>query len=143
MFLYDLLQDPAILPGDDPEAVDVPDFVRPDYPFDLPPYRRAFFARVFDAAGVPQHCPVAECRRTRHCQGSDGPPCYRADRDRLNRLLFRVWVASRLMNEQGIFEVAAQLEQELGGPPLKLPEGHPAIALSGGDRRGAPRRRGR
>jgi hypothetical protein len=118
MFLYDLLKDPALLPSED--AIDLPDFVRPDYPFDLPPYRRAFFARVFEAAGVPRTCPNGACRRARRCQGEAGPPCYRADRERLSRLLLRVYVALHYMTPEGIAAVAIDLDEELGGPPLNL-----------------------
>jgi hypothetical protein len=118
MFLYDLLKDPVVRIPED--QVDLPDFVRPDYPFDLPSYRRAFFTRVFEAAGVPLICPNPQCRRSRRCAGEDGPDCYRADRERLSRLLMRVYVACNMLNPEGIAEVAMALDSELGGPPLNM-----------------------
>jgi len=118
MFLYDLLQDPLMRTPDD--SIDLPDFVRPDYPFDLPPYRRAFVSRVFEAAGAPKTCPHSACRRSRRCAGEDGPPCYRADRERLSRLLLRVYLALNHMTPEGVAEVAIDLETERGGPPLHL-----------------------
>ncbi len=128
MLLFDLLRDPTLrIPNDVP---DLPDFVRPDYPFDLPPYRRAFFTRVFEAAGVPRACPAPECRRSGRCRGQDGPPCYRAERARLNRLLLRVYMACNYLDEVGCYEIARQLETELGGPPLRLPPDYLAPPLS-------------
>jgi len=113
LFLEDLANDPAIRIPED--HIDLPDFVLPDYPFDLPPYRRAFFTRVFEAAGVPAACKVPACRRSRRCQGEDGPPCYRADRKRLSLLLQAVYVACNCMDEEEFAQVAVMLAIEYGG----------------------------
>jgi hypothetical protein len=92
----------------------IPDFVRPDYPYDLPYYRRPFYARIFEEAGVPRRCPIARCRRSGRCEGVDGPPCYRADRARLNRLLNRVYTAFDVMSEESIARTALELEEAFG-----------------------------
>jgi hypothetical protein len=42
-------------------------------------------------AGAPHHCPELACRRARKCQGGDGPPCFRADREELREVLFLAW----------------------------------------------------
>jgi hypothetical protein len=119
MFLHDLVGDPAVcIPHD---SLDLPDFVRLDYPFDLPPYRRPFFTRVFEAAGVPKICPVAACRRSRRCEGKDGPPCYHAHRQPLSRLLLKVYVALNFLNEEGFATIADNLQSELGGGPIEYP----------------------
>jgi hypothetical protein len=69
----------------------LPDFIKPSYPFDLPPERLPFARHVFGLVGAPRHCPEALCRRAKECQGGDGPPCFRADRRDLQQVLF-LWV---------------------------------------------------
>jgi hypothetical protein len=114
MFLEDLANDPAIRIPED--HIDLPDFVLPHYPFDLPPYRRAFFAKVFEAAGVPATCKVPACRRSKRCQGEDGPPCYRADRKRLSMLLLSVYLACNCFDEDEFARTAVMLEVEFDQP---------------------------
>src|SRR5215207_6966148 len=58
----------------------LPDFIKPDYPFDLPPERLAVAQAIFTECGVPARCPQEACRRSMRCRGGDGPPCFRADR---------------------------------------------------------------
>ena len=115
MFLIDLVNDPAIQIPED--HIDLPDFVLPQYPFDLPPYRREFFSRVFEAAGVPATCKVAACRRSGRCEGGDGPPCYRANRERLSHLLLLVYVACNACEQEEIAKIAVALEVEFGEEP--------------------------
>lgn len=69
----------------------LPDFIKPDYPLDIPPARMPFVRTVFTSVGAPRHCPAPACRRARACQGGDGPPCYRADRSDLQQALFLFW----------------------------------------------------
>ena len=69
----------------------VPDFVKHTYPFDLPPERLPFAQQMFTWEGAPKYCPVPACRRTGQCLGGDGPPCFRADRDDLQQVLFLWW----------------------------------------------------
>jgi hypothetical protein len=83
-------------PFDDPDfrqwwAETVPDFLWLNYPFDIPPGRMPFATRVMTMAGAPRHCPELACRRARKCQGGDGPPCFRADREELREVLFLAW----------------------------------------------------
>lgn len=70
----------------------VPDFLKPSYPFDVPPDRLPFAREVLSFAGAPRHCPQSACRRARACRGGDGPPCYRADRKALQRIMFLIWL---------------------------------------------------
>jgi hypothetical protein len=70
----------------------LPDFIKPNYPFDVPPERMAYASAVFTAAHVYAACPEAGCRRERACLGGEGPPCYRADRRNLRQLLFLMWM---------------------------------------------------
>ena len=70
----------------------VPDFIRPDYPFDVPPGRLPFAQYVFTQVGAPRFCPETACRRCGECRGGDGPPCLRADRKRLLHVLFLWWM---------------------------------------------------
>jgi hypothetical protein len=69
----------------------VPDFVKPGYPLDIPPDRMPFVRFVFTECGAAYHCPEAACRRARECLGGAGPPCYRADRKDLQQVLFCWW----------------------------------------------------
>ena len=69
----------------------LPDFIKPSYPFDLPPERLPFARHVFGLVGAPRYCPEAPCRRAKECWGGDGPPCFRADRRDLQQVLF-LWV---------------------------------------------------
>jgi len=70
----------------------LPDCIKPDYPFDLPPDRLPGARYVFTLAGAPQHCPQLSCRRGKECRGGDGPPCFRADRRDLGQVLFLWWM---------------------------------------------------
>ena len=70
----------------------LPDFIKPDYPLDIPPERMPFVREVFTTVGAPRLCAVAACRRAEACQGGDGPPCFRADRKDLSRVLFLWWM---------------------------------------------------
>ena len=85
----------------------LPDFIKPTYPFDLPPERMPFVQYIFTAEGAPKHCPEAACRRAKQCLGGDGPPCFRADREDLHQLLFLWWMS--LFNGATDEEVAAAL----------------------------------
>ena len=70
----------------------LPDFIKPDYPLDIPPNRMPFVRYVFTAVGAPRFCPQASCGRAGTCQGGDGPPCFRADRKDLSQVLFLWWM---------------------------------------------------
>jgi hypothetical protein len=70
----------------------LPDFIKPDYPLDLPPCRMPFARYIFTVVGAPRFCPQASCRRAGNCQGGDGPPCFRADRKNLWQVLFLWWM---------------------------------------------------
>jgi hypothetical protein len=70
----------------------LPDFIMPSYPFDVPPDRMLYARRVFTEFDVPRTCRVGACRRTGQCQGGDGPPCYRARPKELRALLFEGWI---------------------------------------------------
>ena len=70
----------------------LPDFVKPDYPLDIPPERLPFARHVFTDVGAPRACPAAACRRAGACQGGDGPPCFRAARRDLSQVLFLWWL---------------------------------------------------
>jgi hypothetical protein len=85
----------------------VPDFLWPNYPFDVPPGRLAFATRVMTMAGAPRHCPEPACHRARKCRGGDGPPCYRADRENLQQVLFLAW--AKLVLDFSDEEIAAAL----------------------------------
>lgn len=69
----------------------LPDFLKPDYPLDIPPARLPFVQAAFTAIGAPLHCPDQRCRRSHECRGSEGPPCYRADRSALAQALLLFW----------------------------------------------------
>src|SRR4051812_32508326 len=68
------------------------DFIKPTYPFDLPPDRLPFAQRIFTLCGAPARCPQQGCRRTAECAGTNGPPCFRADREPLHQMLFLAWM---------------------------------------------------
>jgi hypothetical protein len=70
----------------------LPDFIKPDYPLDLPPNRMPAARYLFTAVGAPRFCPQASCPRAGTCQGGDGPPCFRADRENLSQVLFLSWM---------------------------------------------------
>jgi len=72
----------------------LPDFIKPSYPFDLPPERLPFAQFVFTEVGAPRRCPEAACRRAGACGGGDGPPCFRAARKYLWHVLFLWWMRS-------------------------------------------------
>ena len=83
---------------DDGESVGMwwarlPDFIKPDYPFDLPPARMPFAQKIFTECGASARCPKEACRRSMRCEGGDGPPCFRADREPLQQMLFLSWIA--------------------------------------------------
>ncbi|HKH95059.1 MAG TPA: hypothetical protein VKA39_00895 [Beijerinckiaceae bacterium] len=84
----------------------LPDFIKPDYPFDLPPERLAVAQAIFTECGVPARCPQEACRRSMRCGGGDGPPCFRADRKPLQQLLFTSWMV-------GMGPVTAEEGQDL------------------------------
>jgi hypothetical protein len=71
----------------------LPDFIKPDYPFDMPPARLPFACHVFTKVGAPRFCPEGACRRSGACRGGDGPPCFRADREALGQVLFLWWMS--------------------------------------------------
>jgi hypothetical protein len=81
---------------EDPEGrewwTQLPDFIKPDYPLDLPPCRMPFARYLFTVVGAPRYCPQATCRRAGSCKGGDGPPCFRADRKNLWQVLFLWWM---------------------------------------------------
>ena len=72
----------------------LPDFIMPNYPFDLPPARRPFAQKIFTLCGAPGRCPHETCRRSMRCAGGEGPPCFRADRKPLHQMLFLAWIAT-------------------------------------------------
>jgi hypothetical protein len=89
----------AIEFDDDGESVGMwwgrlPDFIKPDYPFDLPPARMSFAQKIFTECGAPGRCPQETCRRSMRCGGGDGPPCFRADRKPLHQMLFMSWMVA-------------------------------------------------
>ena len=98
----------------------LPDFIKPDYPLDLPPARLPFAQHVFTEVGAPRRCQMATCRRTKECRGGDGPPCYRADRKLLSQVLFLWWM--RVFADLSDADYAAALRAK-GSPyaPLNMP----------------------
>ena len=89
----------AIEFDDDGESVGMswarlPDFIKPDYPFDLPPAQISFAQKIFTECGAPGRCPQETCRRSLRCEGGDGPPCFRADRKPLHQMLFMSWMVA-------------------------------------------------
>ena len=95
---FDTLPTDAALTPEEEEAewrswwTQLPDFIKPDYPLDLPPNRMPAARYLFTAVGAPRFCPQASCRRAGTCQGGDGPPCFRADRENLSQVLFLSWM---------------------------------------------------
>ncbi len=87
----------------DGERVDFPDFIRPDYPFDLPPYRIPFAQDAFSEAGAHRFCPQRACRRAQRCRGGEGPPCFRADRWDLRHVLALSWMLAVEMIDEAQF----------------------------------------
>jgi hypothetical protein len=69
-------------------VADLPDYILPSYPFDLPPHRMPLAQYVLGEAGAWRHCPEARCRRAKSCRGGEGPPGFRADREPLRQVLF-------------------------------------------------------
>jgi hypothetical protein len=100
----------------------LPDFIKPAYPFDLPADRMAFARRVFTLVGAPRLCPEAACRRAGECGGGDGPPCLRADRERLLHVLFLWWM--RIYEDLSDEEYAASLRAKRS--PYAPPDDAPA-----------------
>lgn len=72
----------------------IPDFLKPDYSFDVPPHRMPLACYALTFAGAPRHCPQSACRRARRCRGGDGPPCFRADRKPLQHALLLIWLSA-------------------------------------------------
>ena len=72
----------------------LPDFIMPNYPFDLPPARLPFAQKIFTLCDAPGRCPQETCRRSMRCAGGDGPLCFRADRKPLHQMLFLAWLAT-------------------------------------------------
>lgn len=87
----------------DGERLDLPDFIRPAYPFDLPPYRLPFAQDAFSEAGAHVFCPQRACRRATRCRGGDGPPCFRADRKNLQHVLALSWMLAVEMIDEAQF----------------------------------------
>jgi hypothetical protein len=50
----------------------LPDFIKPRYPFDLPPERLPFATMIFTECGAPARCPHDGCRRSMECGGGEG-----------------------------------------------------------------------
>ena len=69
----------------------VPDFLWSSYPFDVPPGRMAGVRYILTLFQAHRHCPRGSCRRARRCLGGDGPPCFRADRKELRKILLLSW----------------------------------------------------
>jgi hypothetical protein len=109
----------------------LPDFIKPDYPFDLPPARLPFARFVFTEVGAPRRCAEAACRRTKECRGGDGPPCYRADRPFLSQILF-LWWMSVFEDLSGAQYVAALRAK---GSPYAPPQNTPAVTAAPAKRR--------
>ncbi len=65
----------------------LPDYVHADYPYDVPPSRLDVAMGTLSWIGAWRSCPHAPCRRARFCSGTEGPPCYRADRRALQQAL--------------------------------------------------------
>jgi hypothetical protein len=105
----------------------LPDFIKPSYPFDLPPERLPFAQFVFTEVGAPRRCPEAACRRAGACGGGDGPPCFRADRKYLWHVLFLWWM--RVYADCTDEEYEASLRAK-GSPyaPDAAPKARPAKA---------------
>jgi hypothetical protein len=85
-------------PEEEAEVLDwwihLPDFIKPSYPFDVPPDRMPFARYVFAKFGdAPRTCSLGVCQRSRQCRGGEGPPCYRERREELRQLLLRTWVS--------------------------------------------------
>ena len=114
----------------------LPDFIKPDYPLDIPPERMPFAQEVFRIIGAPRLCPEMVCRRSGACRGGDGPPCYRADRKHLAQVLFLWWMRlfADLSDEE--FEQALRLK----GSPYATPTEETA---DGGARKGRSGKGGR
>ena len=94
--LWDEFDEPRLSEAEEDEAfklwwAHLPDFIKPTYPFDLPPERLPFARHVFTRLGAPRDCRVRKCRRMHACQGGDGPPCFRAQREHLHPALFWFW----------------------------------------------------
>jgi hypothetical protein len=79
---FDTLPTDAALTPEEEEAewrswwTQLPDFIKPDYPLDLPPNRMPAARYLFTAVGAPRFC----------------PPCFRADRENLSQVLFLSWM---------------------------------------------------
>jgi hypothetical protein len=101
---FDDLRDlPDVAEPDDPDEdaletefsrwhAQLPDFVWLDYPLDIPPSRLPAVRVLFDAIDAWRFCPEASCYRRRACRRGDGPPCFRADRKVLSKVLFITWL---------------------------------------------------
>jgi hypothetical protein len=126
--LEDLEDDEATKRVDDDEAcgrwwAQLPDFIKPDYPFDMPPARLPFVQFVFTQMGAPRHCPEARCRRSGQCRGGDGPPCFRADRKDLQQVLFLVYMMLFAdWPEQELWRTLKAQGNRYATEPLELPE---------------------
>ena len=105
----------------------LPDFIKPDYPFDMPPARLPFVQFVFTQMGAPRHCPEARCRRAGQCQGGDGPPCFRADRKDLQQVLFLVYMMLFAeWPEQELWRTLKAQGNRYAESAVELPEEHAA-----------------
>ena len=101
----------------------LPDFIKPDYPFDMPPARLPFVQSVFTQMGAPRHCPEARCRRSGQCRGGDGPPCLRADPKDLQQVLFLVYMMLFAdWPEQELWRTLKAQGNRYAQEPLQVPE---------------------
>ena len=100
----------------------MPDFLWSSYPFDVPPGRMAVVRYLLTLFQAHRHCPRGSCRRARRCLGGDGPPCFRADREELRKILLLTW--SHLFHDLPEEAFAAELDK-LGDRYEMLPEDVP------------------
>ena len=130
---------PALTPEEEAAAREwladrVPDFLWSSYPFDVPPGRMGVVRYLLTMFQAHRHCPRGSCRRARRCLGGDGPPCFRADREELRKILLLTWSNLFL----GLPEEAFAAEARQARRPLR-----DAARARAGAGAGAGRPRGR
>ena len=123
---------PALTPEEEAAAREwfadrVPDFLWSSYPFDVPPGRMGVVRYLLTMFQAHRHCPRGSCRRARRCLGGDGPPCFRADREELRKILLLTWSNLFLGLPEEAF--AAELDK-LGDRYEMLPEHVPVPGRS-------------